>query len=103
MSDSNKNPHSLIPTSEEIDENALSFTDRLGLAWCRLNCGEWDDFLGPCPDGIANGDVMGAISEIIGMANISRCWWLFALGKTETEWVRWYITDRFSRKSQNPQ
>ena len=61
MSDSNKNPHSLIPTSEEIDENALSFTDRLGLALCRLNCGEWDDFLGPRPDGIANWDVMGAM------------------------------------------
>ena len=101
MNDSNKNPHSLVPASGGIDEDALSFTDRLGLAWCRLNCGEWDDFLGPRPDGIANRDVMGAIAEIIGKANTSRCWWIFNLGRSETEWVRWYTVDRFASKSRS--
>ena len=97
MSDSKKNPHSLIPASGEIDENALSFTDRLGLAWCRLNCGEWDDFLGGKPPQCINRKVMLAIEDIIGTANVSRCWFLFALGKPEKDWLRWYTVSRFLR------
>lgn len=38
---------------------------------------------------------MRAIKSIIGDANVSRCWWLFELGKTEDEWLRWYITEHF--------
>lgn len=99
------------------DENGLSMIDRLGLAYCRLNCSEWDDILGPKPEGfddlpsrspkqgigrkhqLCKEDFLGAalrgISSIIGEANCSRCWWKFKLGKSEEEWFRWYVTDRF--------
>lgn len=100
----------------EVDESKLSKKDRLGLAWCRLNCYAWDEILGPKPSGFeAMPDfstkqlfrkkrqckhdyvlpAMRAIESIIGRANISRCWWLFQLGRTEEEWFQWYVTERF--------
>ena len=30
-------------------EKELTQTERLGLAYCRLNCWEWDDFIGEKP------------------------------------------------------
>lgn len=101
-----------------MDETKLSKIDRLGLAYCRLNAGEWDEILGPKPNGfddlpkypedpkwlwqkgkLSQADftwpAMNAIESIIGDANTSRCWWLFQLGKTEEEWFRWYVTERF--------
>jgi len=32
-------------------EAFLSESERLGLAWCRLNCDEWDDYVGEKPAG----------------------------------------------------
>lgn len=78
-----------------IDEYNLSYQERLGLACCRLNCGDWDEFLGPEPEG---GDyiylAMRTIEDILGSAECSRYWWLFALDRTEMEWMRWYVMDR---------
>ena len=97
-----------------IDESKLNEIDRLGLAYCRLNCSEWDDILGPKPDGfdempkyhapwwkfwkrnqITRHDIiiqrMRNIESIIGRANTSRCWWIFVLERTEEEWKSWYI------------
>lgn len=94
------------------DEDSLNFTDRLGLAWCRLNCREWDPFLGDEPrywDSLPvtksrlrfwdkrpalwqeQVKMMRSIEKIIGEANVSRCWWVFVLERTETEWLYWYI------------
>lgn len=71
-------------------------TDRLGLAWCRLNKGEWDEeLLGAMPDGVdeqqARWNAMVGIEEIIGKANVSRYWNLLECGKTDEEWLRWYL------------
>ena len=55
----------------------LNKIDRLGLAYCRLNCWEWDNIIGPKPE---------------GFDNASRCWWKFILGKTEDEWFRWFVS-----------
>ena len=99
-----------------VDESSLNEIDRLGLAYCRLNRCEWDDILTK-PDGFdempeypaplwkfwkrnqkSKHDVriqkMLNIESIIGEANTSRCWWIFALGKTEDEWRNWYINER---------
>ena len=100
-----------------IDESKLNRIDRLGLAYCRLNCYQWDDLVGPKPEGFddlprsasrhmpwqkkkpSKSDyirpAIEGIKSIIGEANASRCWWLFVLGKTEEEWFRWYVTERF--------
>lgn len=102
---------------EKIDEASLNRTDRLGLAYCRLLQFEWDEILGDKPEGfdampkfrIGNirlhkgrkykndytGPALAAIQSIIGEANCSRCWWLFALHRTEEEWFQWYISERF--------
>ena len=37
-----------------IDEGHLNRTERLGLAYCRLNSFEWDPILGEKPDGFDN-------------------------------------------------
>ena len=34
----------------DIDESALDRTDRLGVAYCRLNSWEWDEYMGPKPE-----------------------------------------------------
>jgi hypothetical protein len=87
--------------------------DRLGLAWCRLNRFEWDDLIGPKPDGfdaLPNNPpkrwipflkrkpsktdyiapALDAIESIIGEANTSRYWWTLHMHRTEEEWFRWY-------------
>lgn len=99
------------------DENKLSHTDRLGLAYCRLNGWEWDSIVGEKPEGfdsMPNYDhrkfrrfrkkiktkyeyltpVMKQIERIIGEPNTSRCWWIFVLGRTEQEWFDWYVNER---------
>lgn len=95
-----------------VDESKLNYIDRLGLAYCRLNCYEWDEIFGPKPDGfdtlpdvppkrrlfqpkrLSKHDYLApaivAIECVIGKANISRCWWLFQLGRTEADWLHWF-------------
>lgn len=94
-----------------IDENALDRIDRLGLAYCRLISWQWDEIVGPKPEGFdempESGDkhsrapgtkhyclypAYKGIESIIGEANTSRCWWKFELGRTEQEWLRWYCS-----------
>ena len=97
------------------DISSLNDVDRLGVAACRLNCWEWDDILGPKPEGfdslpeytpkrhfwerkkVSKHDFVyparNAIKNIIGEANISRCWWKYILGKSDEEWFRWYISE----------
>lgn len=107
---------------EGIDEASLPWTDRLGLAYCRLNGWEWDDLLGPKPKGfddLPNYDrkrgmpfhkslpskqdyidpAINAIRSIIGEANASRCHWKFSLGRTEEEWFKWYVSERFRKRT----
>ena len=104
---------------KDIDESALNWVDRLGLAWCRLNTLEWDELVGPKPPcfddlpsepprgliarikdenwrkhRISKKDyikpAMDSIVNIIGEANVSRCWWLFAIEESEDSWLTWY-------------
>ena len=105
----------------QVDEDKLDPVGRLGLAWCRLNCGEWDKLLGDKPEGFdklpmmtrkrffgkkkpCKYDVvrpmMMAIESIIGEAYTSLYWWVFKLGRTKEEWFEWYLTERFQIRSQ---
>lgn len=100
-----------------LNENRLSYIDRLGLAYCRLNNYEWDPLLGPKPwdfdtlpayippkkflfwrsrkqtrcKHFITWPAAQAILSIIGEANASRCHWMFELMRTEDEWLEWYI------------
>ena len=102
-----------------VDESNLSYIDRLGLAYCRLNCHQWDSLFGPAPEGFdvapdlpemrsifkkaikSKSDfvrpIMNAIRTIIGDANTSRCWWIFVLEETEEDWMRWYVSERVTK------
>lgn len=100
----------------EIDETKLNNTDRWGLAYCRFNSFEWDEYFGPKPDYFDElpeydldesttpyrrfrtkydyvQPMIEKIEQRIGRINTSRCWWIFELGKTEEEWARWYYSD----------
>lgn len=46
-----KQGHVLYDPLYDVDESSLSDIDRLGLACCRLNQWEWDEYIGPKPDG----------------------------------------------------
>lgn len=98
---------------DSIDVSKLNAVDRLGVAACRLLQWEWDDILGAKPEGFDDlpnfipgkslkrsnkscksdyvGPAIHAIEGIIGKANISRCWWKYFLGKSEEEWLQWYV------------
>ena len=101
------------------EEKIYLDTDRLGLAYCRANCFEWDDLFGEKPKGFDEmpafpeaGDsldlmnrnyltkfdfvhpVSVAIEEMIGKSNISRCWWKYQEIGSEEEWARWYLRTR---------
>lgn len=89
----------------DIDEGKLSPIERMGLAYCRLNCWDWDELIGEKPDGfeqMTNEEKHGyiepqldRIEQILGSPYTSRCWWVYELGKTEEEWLEW-------RKSRMP-
>lgn len=90
---------------KDIDESKLSPAERMGLAYCRLNCWDWDELIGEKPDGfeqMTNEEKHGyiepqldRIEQILGSPYTSRCWWVYELGKTEEEWLEW-------RKSRMP-
>lgn len=90
---------------KDIDESKLSPVERMGLAYCRLNCWDWDELIGEKPDGfeqMTNEEKHGyiepqldRIEQILGSPYTSRCWWVYELGKTEEEWLEW-------RKSRMP-
>lgn len=106
----------------EVDEAKLPLVERLGLAYCRLNNWEWDEFIGPKPDGFDAlpkyikhnrlsshkqrckydyiQPAIAAIESIIGSANASRFRWIYVLGKSEEDWVRWYVMEGFAFESQ---
>lgn len=84
---------------ETIDESKLSPVERLGLAYCRLNCWIWDELVGDKPDGfeqMTNDEKhvyvhpqLNRIEQILGSPYVSRCWWIYVMGKTEEEWLEW--------------
>lgn len=105
-----------IKSQIQVNESTLNETERLGLAWCRLNMWEWDDYL-PRPKGfdqlphhpkyiswpirwrvsskLTQEDyIIAAMKNIegsIGPAYTSMCWWRFALKKSYAEWKDWYF------------
>lgn len=40
-----------MKTARPVVEEDLTHEERLALAWCRLNRWEWDEYIGPKPDG----------------------------------------------------
>lgn len=75
--------------------------EKLGKAYCALNCWEWDSFCGDKPNGFDTmsndekleiiGPIMQRIDDVIGTAGSSRAWWLYELNRSEDEWAKWYI------------
>ena len=113
-------PKNMVP-GNITGEEQLTPIDRLGLAYCRMNCWLWDEVIGDKPDGFDEmpidvsdfyrwwrrligrpvrtqfGCVRGhlhRITQLIGEDNVSRCWWRFVLQKTEAEWSEWYYKAR---------
>ena len=97
---------------KNIDETTLNFEQRLGLAYCRLNSWQWDDIVGPKPNDFDNIEDLLVKNEylyepfqriinIIGERNCNKYWWMFALDKTEDEWVEWYYKDCDFLKNNN--
>lgn len=120
----------------DVDEGALNKVDRLGLAYCRFNCYNWDEIAGPKPEGFDDlpdddryslerishpvimfilsklfpkkyaqkptkhdfiSPIMRGIESEIGNANVSRCWWVYEMKRTEEDWRTWYYNQRFRR------
>lgn len=96
-----------------VDESTLSFEERLGLAYCRLNTWDWDTIFGPKPEGFDElpdhipgigqtapckhnliDPAVLRIERIIGDAGISWAWWKFELRESREAWERWYVTGR---------
>lgn len=84
---------------KDIDESKLSPVERLGLAYCRLNCWIWDELVGTKPDGFdrmtydeKRGYIepqLNRIEQTLGKPYVDRCWWLYEMGNTEEEWLEW--------------
>lgn len=84
---------------KDIDESKLSPVERLGLAYCRLNCWIWDELVGDKPDGFdrmtsdeKRGYIepwLNRIEQTLGEPYTDRCWWIYEMGKTEEEWLEW--------------
>lgn len=114
-------PKEKLPTQDQRagsgETTGILNTDRLYIALRRLNRWEWDDLLGPKPEGFddlpkwtekkwwqfkrrkSKSDYISrpkrAIEKIVGEAVISRLWWVNELGRTEEQWFQWYTTGHF--------
>lgn len=82
------------------NEAELSFRERLGLAWCRLNSGYWDDFLGP--DTGNRRYARKVIESIISSAELNMYWNRFYLGKSFTEWFAWATAETARANEPDP-
>lgn len=95
----------------KIEQTNLTAEERLGLAYCRFNCWQWDDIFCPCPEGFYDlprfSDKPGVltregfidvqleeIERTLTPAQQSMYWWKFKLNATEDEWRQWYYIDR---------
>ena len=92
-----------------INEAELNETERLGLAWCRLNNRIWDPLLGEEPIGFNENPeaytfpALKAIEAIIGEASCNWFWWRFFLGKSRAEWLSWWLTKDFPKMLLEPE
>jgi len=85
--------------------------DRIGEAYVRMNCWEWDDICGPKPDGYdeltgnekyklpAFSDAFDQIKRHLSHEQRSMYWWTIALGRTQEAWREWYDETYLRRKS----
>lgn len=93
------------------EQTNLTEEERLGLAYCRFNCWQWDDIFCPCPEGFYDlprfSDKPGVltregfidvqleeIERTLTPAQQSMYWWKFEMNATEDEWRQWYYIDR---------
>lgn len=119
-----KIPHSDKEWDEAVTANYAAYEkpdmsekERLGLAFCRLNSWLWDDIVGECPKNFyslphhsEDGKSRSAYITVplrkivvkLGEEDSSKYWWLYGLGRTESEWREWYFVDRLKeeRRSQ---
>ena len=89
---------------KEVDESSLTETERLGLAACRLNCYQWDDYIGEKPEAFDEMTIkekyrviipeVELIKGKIGEAWCSWCWWRFGMGETYDAWKRWWVSNK---------
>lgn len=87
------------------EKEKFDAVERLGLAYCRLNCREWDTLFGEKPEGFDDFPEgykhrivmrkIALIETLIGEMNTSRCWWKFRLHRTEEAWKAWYFSDPY--------
>ena len=97
-----------------IDEKMLSQTERLALAWYRLNLGEWDEYIGKKPEGFDSLEpyfparpltgrralcryyytrpVMQVIEETIGMFSILQFIDAHVPPRPDPNFVQWYFS-----------
>ena len=85
--------------------------DRIGEAFVRMNCWEWDDICGPKPEGFdlltdkekhrlpAFNDAMNQIRKHLTHEQMSMYWWTIKLGRTYDEWRAWYNETYLRRKN----
>lgn len=93
-----------------VDESTLSFEERLGLAYCRLNTHQWDELLGEKPEQYddpfagpkISAAIMANIESIIGTAKASECWWRFSKIGDHDAWLRWYCVDNVLEQLPKP-
>lgn len=96
-----------------IDESTLSGANRVGLAYCRLNCWQWDPMFGPDPVGFAYlpnfqgpgktkhdyiAPIIRELKTHYPESLFSRCWWVYYMGKTEQEWLDWYTSKQLGHR-----
>lgn len=96
------------------NEEHLPYHLRLGLAYCRLNCYEWDDIVGPKPSNweslptVSKRSLFGnkkpskhdylkgpmqKILRLVGRHTISLCWWRFVLKRNATDFLQWHLEE----------
>ena len=86
---------------KKIDFSQYS-DERIGMAYCRMNCFQWDKMFGKPPRGWKNMTnatkahnpafraYMDQLEDHLGEEKMSGYWWTLKLGRTWEEWDKWY-------------
>lgn len=97
---------------DRIEKSDLTWKERLGLAYIRLRHWQWDDIMGPKPEGFDSlpnfvkgarrkerckydytAPALAVIRALVCNDELSLFWWRYVLGRSDEEWLRWRIQE----------
>lgn len=84
-----------MKTRRPFVEEDLTHEERLALAWYRLNCWEWDEYIGPKPDGFDDLPYGAYYSIFSDKQTLSKSYYVLPVMTAIKETIGLYALEKF--------